>query len=219
MRIRPLNDEERRLRAQEVARALGDSVVVLLGPNGDAEDVLRRNRTRERRYAFDQVFGPDSTQADVYAATCQHLLDGVLDGYNATVFAYGPTGAGKTFTMVGDDVQQGAMVRTLSDLFARIQAHADRPQFQLKMTYVELYNESLRDLLIDNSPDLDLRDHHGSAVVCGVRTVNISSAAEVWRCSLFLCFFPLLFLSQTKFMVPHPCCAFTSAGHVLAQGG
>ena len=57
----------------------------------------------------------------VYANTTRSLLDGVLDGYNATVFAYGATGAGKTYTMLGTDTQPGIMVNTLRELFHRTQ--------------------------------------------------------------------------------------------------
>ena len=63
------------------------------------------------------MFGPDSTQDEVYNETTRHLVDNVLNGYNATVFAYGATGGGKTYTMVGTHDNQGIMVRALNHLF------------------------------------------------------------------------------------------------------
>ena len=63
-------------------------------------NVLRANRNREKQYAFDYVFEPSSSQEATYHHTTKFLIHGVLDGYNATVFAYGQTGTGKTHTMV-----------------------------------------------------------------------------------------------------------------------
>ena len=74
-------------------------MVILRDPPSENVDVLRQHRSREKRYAFDRVFGDNSSQAAVYEATTKPLLSSILAGFNATVFAYGPTGAGKTFTM------------------------------------------------------------------------------------------------------------------------
>ncbi len=64
------------------------------------KDHLRKNRAPERQYLFDAAFGADSTQEEVYLRTTKPLVEAVLDGYNACVFAYGATGGGKTYTMV-----------------------------------------------------------------------------------------------------------------------
>ena len=68
------------------------------GPNG-AFSVPGSRAPRNLQYAFDSVFGPDASSEEVYAATTPRLLNGVLEGFNATVFAYGATGSGKTHTM------------------------------------------------------------------------------------------------------------------------
>ena len=67
-------------------------MVVLLDPEEDHDDVLRANRSRERKYVFDVVSGPRADQQEVYASSAKVLLSSVLEGYNATVFAYGATG-------------------------------------------------------------------------------------------------------------------------------
>merc|ERR1712125_213460 len=69
----------------------------------NGHDVLGQNRSKEKRYAFDFAFGPDTSTRTVYNHTTRFLIDGVVIGYNATVFAYGATGAGKTFTMLGKE--------------------------------------------------------------------------------------------------------------------
>jgi len=61
------------------------------------EDIFK-GRSREQHYAFDHVFNQVSTQEEVYKNTAEILLQGVVEGYNATVFAYGASGAGKTYT-------------------------------------------------------------------------------------------------------------------------
>ena len=70
-----------------------DNLIVLMDPSEDPDDILRANRSRERQFIFNMVFDAKSTQQDVYEKTTQVLLNGVLNGYNATVFAYGATGA------------------------------------------------------------------------------------------------------------------------------
>jgi kinesin family protein 18/19 len=67
-------------------------MVVLLDPEEDHDDILRANRSRERKYMFDVVSDARAGQQDVYESTAKVLLSSVLEGYNATVFAYGATG-------------------------------------------------------------------------------------------------------------------------------
>lgn len=179
-RVRPLSKKEKTVRKREVAKVLGGKVVVLLDPNEDLDDVLRKNRSREKRYAFDQAFGPSTSQTEVYEKSCKFLLEGVLSGYNATVFAYGATGAGKTYTMVGTEAQPGVMAMTISDLFALMDNDENPVDYKVSVTYVELYNEAIRDLLVHDSPDLELReDADGNSVVCGLERVEISSAGQM----------------------------------------
>lgn len=138
------------------------------------------NRSREKRYAFDHVFGPETTQVGVYEKSCKFLLEGVINGYNATVFAYGPTGAGKTFTMSGSASQPGIMPMAIADLFDLMRADPAQVAYKVIVTYIEIYNETIRDLLIPDSPDLDLReDSDGNSIVCGVTRMEIASAERM----------------------------------------
>jgi hypothetical protein len=80
-----------------VLRVLDGNVVVVLDPTEKAreKDVLRMNRSREKRFAFDYAFGPNISSTRVYENTTKFLIEGVINGFNATVFAYGATGAGE----------------------------------------------------------------------------------------------------------------------------
>ncbi|GFG34639.1 hypothetical protein Cfor_03711 [Coptotermes formosanus] len=155
--------------------------LVVLEDEGDKNDVLRQKRGGQRQYAYDMVFGEDATQDMVYEATSRSLVSGVLMGYNATVFAYGATGSGKTYTMVGNTQQPGIMVRALNDLFQSVQESKHPEQYTVTMSYLEIYNENIRDLLNPSSGFLELReDSRGRNIqVTRLSEVSTSSAEEV----------------------------------------
>ncbi|GMF13086.1 unnamed protein product [Phytophthora lilii] len=154
-------------------------------------------RTREKRYAFDYVFSPHDGQQKVYQHTTKFLIHGVLNGFNATVFAYGCTGAGKTYTMFGTPEEPGIMARTLGDLFRNIErVHADpagRAQYRVTVSFLEVYNENIRDLLsassscssassMPTSEFLDLReDPIRGSVVAGLSEVEANNAQDVMK--------------------------------------
>ena len=95
---------------------------------------------------------------------------------------YGPTGAGKTFTMSGTPDDPGIMTRSISDLFRLMEEDAANVNYEVSVNYVEIYNETIRDLLVPGSPDLDLRETgDGNAVVCGVRWVDITTPSQLTK--------------------------------------
>ena len=110
VRARPLMKHDNTTKS--VVRVLDKKMVVVMDPSkvNDQNDVLRANRSREKKYAFDHVFASEDSQVTVFNHTTKFLIQGVLDGFNATVFAYGQTGAGKTYTMIGNREQPGIMV-------------------------------------------------------------------------------------------------------------
>ena len=81
------------------------------------EKILGKNRTKEMQYAFDYAFDESASQIDVFENTTKFLCESVSNGYNSTVFAYGPTGAGKTYTMLGNQENPGVMYNTMKELF------------------------------------------------------------------------------------------------------
>ena len=121
----------------------------------------------DRRYVFDRVFGMDATQEAVFRDTALPLLEGVLDGYNATVFAYGvsrlsptcsspniqATGCGKTHTISGTQEDPGITVRIMERLFEMIEETKEEYETHIDVTMVEIYNELIRDLLDDVFPN------------------------------------------------------------------
>ena len=165
----------------------------MVDPNDDyTEDILRKDRPKEKLYAFDYVFDEHASQMLVFDKTVRFLVSYVLQGFNATVFAYGilyskalfyikgATGAGKTFTMLGTDSKPGIMALTLADLFNKISQNKSGDTCQITMTYLEIYNENIRDLLSGKPDLLELReDSSKGVVVAGITTVEAHSAEEV----------------------------------------
>ena len=104
-------------------------------------------RVKDQTFGFDRIFDENTSQGDVYEATTRNLLDSVLDGYNATVFAYGATGCGKTHTITGTVQQPGIIFLTMQELFERISERTDDKVTEVSLSYLEIYNETIRDLL------------------------------------------------------------------------
>ncbi|XP_018521516.1 LOW QUALITY PROTEIN: kinesin-like protein KIF19 [Lates calcarifer] len=180
LRIRPLSDAEQEEAATIVAHRVDDQMVVLMDPMEDPDDILRANRSREKTYMFDVAFDYSASQEEVYRATTRGLIEGLISGYNATVFAYGPTGCGKTYTMLGTDKEPGIYVRTLNDLFRAIEETSDDMLYSVSMSYLEIYNEMIRDLLNPSSGFLDLReDSKGVIQVAGITEVSTINAQEI----------------------------------------
>ena len=82
-------------------------------------------------FTFDSVFAPDSAQMDVYNRVARPIVENVLEGYNGTIFAYGQTGTGKTFTMEGD--------RTVPELKGTVTTQIPAKKFQANLTWPSLY--------------------------------------------------------------------------------
>ncbi|XP_062499722.1 kinesin-like protein KIF11 [Corticium candelabrum] len=147
-----------------------------------------------KTFTFDKVFGPDSTQLEVYRTVVEPIVDEVLQGYSCTVFAYGQTGTGKTYTMEGerssncssweDDPLTGIIPRTLQHFFLKLNDQSI--EYSVRVSFLELYNEELFDLLSSNDDNSRLRlfedpVRKGSVVVQGLEEVTVHSKEEVYR--------------------------------------
>ena len=139
-------------------------------------------RSKDQTFGFDRVFDENTTQAEVYEATTRSLLDSVLDGYNATVFAYGATGCGKTHTITGTAQQPGVIFLTMQELFERIGEQTDDKVTEISLSYLEIYNETIRDLLVPggSKTGLMLREDANQAVsVAGLSSHHPQNVQEV----------------------------------------
>ena len=121
VRLRPLWSSEQENNELPIVKILDEKLVILRDPQDFEDDLvkneLRKNRTREKRYAFDFAFDEDTETDRVFQLTASPLCQQVMDGFNSTVFAYGATGAGKTHTMLGNADKPGIMFQTMRELF------------------------------------------------------------------------------------------------------
>ncbi|EEB07251.1 kinesin-like protein Klp6 [Schizosaccharomyces japonicus yFS275] len=139
---------------RRVIKVLDDNVLIFDPPDenpsyGGAPKGMQvfRRRYKDIRYAFDRLFDDTATQEDVYRGTAQPLLQSIMEGINATVFAYGATGCGKTHTISGRVDDPGIIFLTMRDLFERMEQLRSERTIKLELTYLEIYNETIRDLL------------------------------------------------------------------------
>ncbi|CAE6411814.1 unnamed protein product [Rhizoctonia solani] len=144
-----------------------------------------RKPFKDQLYIFDRVFDQDAQQIDVFEGTTKRLLDGILDGFNATVFAYGATGCGKTHTISGTDTDPGIIYLTMNELFQRIKEIESEQIVQVSVTFLEIYNEDIRDLLAEPGTyaprgGLALReDKSNRVIVTGLISHSPTTAEEV----------------------------------------
>ncbi|XP_032104217.1 kinesin-like protein KIF21A isoform X12 [Sapajus apella] len=160
---------------------------------------------KDKAFTFDYVFDIDSQQEQIYTQCIEKLIEGCFEGYNATVFAYGQTGAGKTYTMgTGFDVnivedEQGIISRAVKHLFKSIEEKKHiamknglpPPDFKVNAQFLELYNEEVLDLF-DTTRDIDAKnkksniriheDSTGGIYTVGVTTRTVNTESEMMQC-------------------------------------
>uniref|UniRef100_A0A5F9DEY4 Kinesin-like protein KIF21A n=1 Tax=Oryctolagus cuniculus TaxID=9986 RepID=A0A5F9DEY4_RABIT len=160
---------------------------------------------KDKAFTFDYVFDIDSQQQQIYTQCIEKLIEGCFEGYNATVFAYGQTGAGKTYTMgTGFDVnimeeEQGIISRAVKHLFKSIEEKKHTaiknglppPDFKVNAQFLELYNEEVLDLF-DTTRDIDSKnkksniriheDSTGGIYTVGVTTRTVNTESEMMQC-------------------------------------
>ena len=150
-----------------------------------------QSATTEAEYEFDKVFGEDSNTNEIYNELVCEIVKSVASGVNGTVFTYGQTSSGKTFTMRGDDSKSDSSIGIIQlaakEIFTTIQKEkSSNPNCEcnVRVSYTEIYNEELRDLLNDSkrktSTSLTIReDKRGSITVEGRKEVAVSSLEEL----------------------------------------
>eukprot|EP01012_Entosiphon_sulcatum_P011922 TRINITY_DN1741_c0_g1_i1.p1 TRINITY_DN1741_c0_g1~~TRINITY_DN1741_c0_g1_i1.p1 ORF type:complete len:1251 (-),score=324.83 TRINITY_DN1741_c0_g1_i1:152-3880(-) len=154
----------------------------------------------DKSFAFDHVFGKHSTQEEIYCASVSGMVDSFFKGYNTTIFAYGQTGTGKTYTMgAADDSPHicptvGIIPRVVEDVFTRIrdsqalaQMHNVEAVFVTKVSYLEIYNETVKDLLHPEIPSKNIvvrEDAEGGILVMGMKDEVVTTKEDLFE---FLC--------------------------------
>ncbi|OMO78503.1 hypothetical protein COLO4_24737 [Corchorus olitorius] len=137
----------------------------------------KENVTVTVRFRPLRVFGPATTTRHVYDIAAQHVVSGAMQGINGTVFAYGVTSSGKTHTMHGEQKSPGIIPLAVKDVFATIQETPDR-EFLLRVSYLEIYNEVINDLLDPTGQNLRIREDAQGTYVEGIKEEVVLSPAH-----------------------------------------
>ena len=183
VRGRPLLDFEDKSRCVDVAR---DGAVQVGRNPGDDKHLLA---SACPRFVFDRGFGLEATQEDLFE-WIKPAIDGCFEGYNAAVMAYGQTGSGKTYSMgtaatalLPNDDERGLVPRAFERIAATIQERSSESEFEMRVSFVEVHDDNVNDLLADpGSSEVIIReDGRGEVVLVGANEVEAKGCDELLR--------------------------------------
>lgn len=169
VRVRPLN-------ARETAGGRGSTAHAWsVRDNCIAQtDAARDPARRPASFLYDSVFGADSTNEDVYSSLAAPVAEAALGGFNGTVFAYGQTSSGKTHSMLGTGDDPGVTPRAIQHVLRAAAASKTRA-FLIRVAYVEIYNDKIRDLMNPAAADLAVREDKAGRVFVDAQETVVES--------------------------------------------
>ncbi|XP_034996506.1 kinesin-like protein KIF17 isoform X1 [Zootoca vivipara] len=178
VRCRPLNEREKQLGCKVVVNMDSSCGQCFIQNPMASEDP-------PKQFTFDGAYNISHNTEQIYNEIAYPLIEGVTEGYNGTIFAYGQTGSGKSFTMQGiqdPSSQKGIIPRAFEHLFESVQC-AENSKFLVRASYLEIYNEDIRDLLGTNTKQkLELKEHPEKGVyVKGLSLHTVHSIAQCER--------------------------------------
>lgn len=143
-------------------------------------DIMKR-ANKDLQFTFDRVFSHEASNSDVFECSTKGLIKTLMNGYNCSVFVYGATGAGKTHTMLGRGEDPGITFLTMRELFQQKDELSQERHFEIGVTYLEVYNETVQDLL-NPGPALDLRENgQYGVIVAGIQVHRIDKSEKLFE--------------------------------------
>lgn len=188
VRVRPENTKEKAAGLHKVVHVV-DKHILVFDPKQEEihffhgkkitnRDITKR-QNKDLKFVFDAVFDETSTQLEVFEHTTKPILQSFLNGYNCTVLAYGATGAGKTYTMLGSAAEPGVMYLTMLHLYKSMDEIKGEKVCSIAVSYLEVYNEQIRDLLVNSGPLAVREDAQKGVVVQGLTLHQPKSSEEI----------------------------------------
>lgn len=188
VRVRPMNTREMEQNQRTIIH-VADENTLIFDPEEDEEEFFFRGAKQMHRditkrvskklpMTYDRVFGNGATNNDIFVHSMRPLVTTALQGFNCSTFVYGATGAGKTFTMLGSRENPGITYLTMRELFDQIAEQSDEREFTIAISYLEVYNEQIMNLLTKQGP-LNLREDGNGVVISGLELRPINSADEL----------------------------------------
>uniref|UniRef100_A0A2K6G0P1 Kinesin-like protein n=1 Tax=Propithecus coquereli TaxID=379532 RepID=A0A2K6G0P1_PROCO len=188
VRVRPENTKEKAAGFHKVVNVV-DNHILVFDPKQEEDSFFRgkkianrnimKRQNKDLKFVFDAVFDETSTQLEVFEHTTKPILRSFLNGYNCTVLAYGATGAGKTHTMLGSATEPGVMYLTMLDLYKCMDEVKEEKVCSTAVSYLEVYNEQIRDLLVKSGPLAVREDAQKGVVVQGLTLHQPKSSEEI----------------------------------------
>ena len=156
-RFRPLNSRELSTTENELCVTFkNETTCCVMGTN------QKTGQVEPIPYTFDHTFDTSARQVDVYNTAVMPIIESVLEGFNGTILAYGQTSSGKTHTMLGPDIDseenRGIIPRMVGGIFEKIETAPEEVEFTVKVSFIEIYNEKIRDLLDPKKNDLKVHE-------------------------------------------------------------
>ena len=182
VRLRPPNEKEVASGKVNLIKVIDDHMLTF-DPKEDEWNKLYISKQRTDKkikdllFAFDRVFDGNSSNDDVFESTTKTAIDSVLKGYNCSVFAYGATSAGKTHTMLGSPEKPGVIFLTMMELYKKLMLRKDDFESDISVSYLEIYNETCKDLLLPTGP-LAVRENPDKGVCVNGLSLHKPQSAE-----------------------------------------
>ncbi|NXJ18280.1 KIF24 protein, partial [Dicrurus megarhynchus] len=176
VRKRPLCLREQR-RGEVNIITVKDKETLLLHEKKEAVDLTQY--ILQHVFYFDEVFGESCTNQDVYMKTAYPLIQHIFNGGNATCFAYGQTGAGKTYTMIGNHRNPGLYALAAKDIFRHLEASPSRKDLTVLISFYEIYCGQLYDLLNGRKRLFAREDGKHVVQIVGLREVQVDSVDQL----------------------------------------
>lgn len=218
LRVRPLNAHEMEQNQKKIIHE-ADETTIIFDPDESEDEFYFHGAKQTHRditkrinknlpMTFNRIFGNASTNQEIFEHSMRPLVSAVLDGYNCSAFVYGATGAGKTFTMLGNGEVPGVTFLTMQELFNQIEVLSAERQFDIGISYLEVYNEQVMNLLTKSGP-LKLREDSNGVVIGGLQLKPIHCADELLSL--------LTFGNQNRTQHPTDANAESSRSHAIFQ--
>ena len=158
------------------------SAVKIVGNTGEVI-IQKPGEDIPKVFTYDSVYDWNSEQENVFAETAFTICENVVSGYNGTIFAYGQTGTGKTHTISGvpkDPHLKVIMPRAFESIFQMVQSDIER-QYLVRVSYLEIYNEEIRDLMSKKPQKLELKDKDTGVYVKDLSTFVVKTPADMTK--------------------------------------
>jgi len=171
VRIRPFNDSEKELDPTTPIKSIDQK-----------NNSLRIQKDYDTKsFSYDHIYPEESNQAEIFEETSKNVVKSVLAGYNGTIFAYGQTGTGKTYTMVGefgDEINKGIIPRAFDYIFENVKQDKEY-KYNIKISFIQIYLEHIQDLIDPIQKDIRIRESPEEGVYLeGVKWIEVKSTQD-----------------------------------------